>query len=419
MKRTGKSARKLGLRRRAALCAALAASCAGAAVAQDAQPRVVRDTQPRVIARDAQPRVVVENFQVPSRHPVEVIGVDVGGEAHKFAEVKDGEALVSVSFDAREGWLRQFAFRIRNRSDKAILSVVLHGTLGTGAEGEVPMGIEALYGRELDESAFTGAPPRGDSRRLAPGETAEVRWSADEYESMVRFLTTKHPLAAYRKMRVELREARFEDGTVWALSGLYRIDPNDPRKWTRIDGRPARPAPSPDLKAGERIVELTSLRAMLPDDSEAISVTGIKVNGRSVAPGQPFAAEADWLRTLTVRVRNDSAKPIASVRVSFGFPEASYHGGGLGFRLGYGERMPGREAAAPATKPLLPGEEAELALTGDEYEMNRNFASRRGGVSEISRVSIGTAFVTFADGTRANVSKPVRAQKTAPPGGAK
>ena len=75
--------------------------------------------------------------------------------------------------------------------------------------------------------------------------------------------------------------------------------------------------------------------------------------------------------------------------------------------------------AAPATKPLLPGEEAELSLTGDEYEMNRNYAARRGGVAEISRVSLGAALVTFADGTRAYVSKPVRAPKPATPGDAR
>lgn len=400
MKRAETSARKPSLRR-AALSAALVVACAGAAFAQ------------------TWPKVVVENVQVPSRHPVELIGVEVGGEAHKFAEVKEGQVLVSVSFDAREDWLRQFAFKIRNRSDKAILSVVLHGTLGTGEEGEVPMGIEALYGRELDESAFTGAPPRGDSRRLAPGETAEVRWSADEYEGMLKFLKTKHPLAAYRKMRIDLREARFEDGTVWTLSGLHRIDPNDPRKWTRIDGPRARPKRSPDLKAGERVVEVDLRDWTPPDDSNSISVTEIKVNGQSVALGQPFAAEADWLRTLTVRVRNESEKPIVAVGVSFSFPEASYHGGGLGFRLAYGERRPGRETGAPATKPLLPGEEVELTLTSDEYEMNRNFASRRGGVSEISRVSLGMAVVTFADGTKAYVPQPARAPKPATPGDAK
>ncbi|HEY9283182.1 MAG TPA: hypothetical protein VIP46_06990, partial [Pyrinomonadaceae bacterium] len=148
MKRANTSARGLP-RRRAGLCVALVVACAAAAFAQTAQPQVV-----------------VETVQIPSRHPVELIGVDAGGEAHKFAEVNEGQGIVSVAFDARGDWLRQFAFRIRNRSEKAILSVVLHGTLGTGEDGEVPMGIQALYGQELDESAFTGAPPRGEPRRL-------------------------------------------------------------------------------------------------------------------------------------------------------------------------------------------------------------------------------------------------------------
>lgn len=380
---------------RATLFASLAAACAAVGFAQ------------------AGPRVVVESVQIPSRHPVELIGVEVGGEAHKFASVKEGQVLVSVSFDASEDWLRQFAFRIRNRSDKAMLSVTLSGSLGTGEEGDIPMMIETLFGRELDESAFTGRAPRGEPRRLAPGETAEVRWSADEHASMLKFLTKKHPLSAYRKMRIDLREARFEDGTVWTMSGLHRIDPNDPRKWTRIDGGPAagRDEQPPDLKAGERIVEVDSRKTMLPNDSDALSVTEIKVSGQSVTPGQPFAAGADWLRGLTLRVRNDAAKPIVSAQVHMSFPEASYHGGGLGFSFRYGSTRPGGEGGAAGAKPLLPGEEAELGFTGDDYETQRNFAEKMGGVAEISRVSINMAHVVFADGTRASVSKPVRAPK--------
>ena len=395
MKRAITPARRFSLRR-AGLYAALVAACASAASAQ------------------AGPRVVVESVQIPSRHPVELLGVEVGGEEHKFVGAREeAQMLVSATFDAREDWLRQFAFRIRNRSDKAILSVVLYGSLGTGEEGDVPMGIDVLYGRELDESAFTGTPPKGEPRRLAPGETAEVRWSADEYERMVKFLLTKRPLAAYRKMRIDLREARFEDGTVWTVRGLHRIDPNDPRKWTPLEGSAARGAPSPDLKPGERVVEVDSRRAVLPDDSEALSVTEIRVNGQAVSPGQPFAAGADWLRSLTVRVRNDSSKPITAAHVTFGFPEASYHGGGLSFRLNYGTWRPNSGPAEPGAKSLPPGEEAEMGFTDDEYEMNRKFAERRGGVSEISRVSIGPAFVLFADGTKASVSRPARALRPA------
>lgn len=397
MKRGRTSPRRLRLRH-AALSAALVAACAPVAFAQ------------------AGPRIAVENVSFPN-FPVELIGVDVAGETHGFAEARPRQFL--ASFDAREDWLRHLAFRIRNRSDKAILSATLYGSLGTGEEGEIPMGIEVLYGQELDESAFTGRPPRGEPRRLAPGETAEVRWSADEYERMVRFLTTKRPLGAYRKMRIDLREARFEDGTVWRMGSLLRIDPNDPRKWTPVDGQPTRREPTPDLKPGERIVEVDPRRAAPRDDSNALAVTEIKVNGQRVTPGQPFTADADWLRSLTVRVRNDSDKPIASVQLNFSFPEASYHGGGLGFGLRYGGPRPGDAGVVRGAKLLLPGEEAEFGFAGNEYEMNRDFAERRGGVTEISRVGINAASVVFADGTRAYVSNPMRVRKPAPPGGAK
>ena len=66
MRRANTRVRKLHLSR-AALCAALVAACADAAHAQGAAE-----------AQKEQPRVVVETVQIPSRYPVELIGVDVG-----------------------------------------------------------------------------------------------------------------------------------------------------------------------------------------------------------------------------------------------------------------------------------------------------------------------------------------------------
>ncbi|HLL74396.1 MAG TPA: hypothetical protein VK421_03965 [Pyrinomonadaceae bacterium] len=392
MKRAGKSRSRLRLRH-APLCAALFAACAAVGFAQAGQ------------------RVVVENVRL-TNHPVEIVGVEVAGEAHEFAAGRPGAFL--ASFDAREDWLQHFALKIKNKSDKALLLVKLDGTLAAGEEGEVPMGIEALYGRETDESAFTGRLPRGVAHRLAPGETALVRWTADEYEQTAKFLATKRPVAAYRRMRIDLREAYFEDGTVWTMDGFFRVDPNDPRKWTPLDGRaPAGLAAPPALKPGERIVEDHSARAAPGLDREALAVTEIKVNGQNITPGQPFAAGADWLRGLTVRVRNVSQKPISHIRLGFGLPEARYHAGGVGFNFSFGETRPRGVPETPGAKTLAPCEELDLSFTADDYETQMRFAERYSGRAEFSRVRMGTASIVFADGTRALVATPLRAQKPA------
>ncbi|HWW74065.1 MAG TPA: hypothetical protein VNZ44_01645, partial [Pyrinomonadaceae bacterium] len=178
-------------------------------------------------------RVVVETT-FPLNQPVELVGVEVAGGMHAFT--KGGTEMdATAAFDAPDDWLRRLVFKFRNKTDKAILSAALYGSLSAGEDGEVPMGFDLTFGQELDESAFTGRPPQGVPSSLAPGQTGDVSWSEAEYAQLEKFLSTKHPLASYRKMTVHLRDIRFDDGTVWTLSGLYRIDPLDPRKWTRVD----------------------------------------------------------------------------------------------------------------------------------------------------------------------------------------
>ena len=405
MKRASTPARETSGRsfrlRRVVLSSAFVVACAGAAFAQAASP------------------VVVENGPFPN-YPVELVAVEVAGKTHEFAPGRPGQFL--ASFEAGEDWLRQLAFRVRNKSDKAVVNVTLYGSLGTGEEGSIPLGIDALYGRELDDSAYTGRAPKGEPRRLAPGEAAEVRLSADEYEKIVRYVATKsRALADYRKVRMDVREAYFEDGTVWSSGSVYRIDPADPRKWTLLAGTPpavAEPSPaSPALKPGERIVEDISARAA-GADAHTLAVTQISVNGQGVAPGQPFAGGPDWLKGLTVRVKNVSAKPIAYLQLNLTFPEARYRNGGIGFTLRYGRPRPGSGGAIEFdSKPLMPGEAAELSFERDDYEAKRTFAEKFGGVSDITRVRMGTGTVTFADGTRALVATPVLTQKPQTSGG--
>ncbi len=354
----------------------------------------------------ARPPVAVEHVAFKN-FPVEMVGVELAGELHNLAEQKP--ALFGVSFDAPEDWLRHVSFKIRNKTDKTLLSVTLSGSLAVGEAGEIPMGIDLLYGQELDESAFTGRAPRGESRRLAPGETANARWSAAEYTELDRFLSMKRPVASYRRMRLDLREARFEDGTVWSMGKLYRINPLDPRKWTPLDKEETSRAAPPDLKPGERVVEVSSYKP--DDDPKTLVISELKVAGQPVTPGRPFFAGEGWLRSLTVRVKNTSAKPILSVQVSFGLPEASYRAGGVGVRLRYGRETATGGRAVPDTKPLLPGEEAELSFTDGEYETQRSFAERRSGVVSFTRVRLGGASVVFVDGTRSFVSNPAHALK--------
>src|SRR2546421_4103147 len=280
------------------------------------------------------------------------------------------------------------------------------------------MGIEVRYGQELDESAFMGLAPRGEPRQLAPGETDNMRWSEADYAEMTKFLATKHPVSSYRKLHLDLYEVRFVDGTVWSHGKLFRIDPRDPRKRTPLDeAAKERNEPVLNRAANERLIEVPPYKSA--SEQDVLVISEIKVAGQAVTPGQPFMADANWLRSLTVRVKKISTKPIVFLHISFGLPEAQYHAGGVGFDLRYGRDASSGGQTAPDAKVLLPGEEAELSFNEANHEATRRFAEKMCGITEFSRVRVGNAAIVFADGSRAFILNPVRTQKPSAPVGTK
>lgn len=341
--------------------------------------------------------VTVESVQFPNV-PVEIVGFEVSGAAHEFTESSPNK--FEASFDAPESWLRDLVVKIKNRTDKTIIAVVLQSSLSNGVAGENPMAADMLFGQELDESQFTGRAPLGEPQRLPPGDTGEVRRTAAEYDQLIKFLSHKHPANTYRKMRVDVREVRFNDNTVWTMNGLFRIDPVDPRKWTPMNAASDTRPKLPELGASEKLV-MVYPQPPQPGDA-ALRLTSVTVAGQTITPGRAFTAGEDWLRTLSLRVENTSTKPITSIRVPLGFPEAKHRNGTVAMSLHYGKQ----EWAGNATinqKPLMPGDATELTFTDASYERGRNFVAKLSGVSDLRHLRLGTAFVRFADGTHAFV----------------
>lgn len=70
-------------------------------------------------------------------------------------------------------------------------------------------------------------------------------------------------------------------------------------------------------------------------DERALELVEIKVEGKIVKLGEPFAAKSDWLKTLTVKMRNVSAKPISRIMITLVFPETkkgdSYSGSWISY----------------------------------------------------------------------------------------
>ncbi|HEV2905345.1 MAG TPA: hypothetical protein VGW32_09865 [Pyrinomonadaceae bacterium] len=54
---------------------------------------------------------------------------------------------------------------------------------------------------------------------------------------------------------------------------------------------------------------------------DAIEIQSINLGGKSIAIGEPFSADEDWLRDLTFRVKNVSDKDLMGIQITLILPE--------------------------------------------------------------------------------------------------
>lgn len=67
-------------------------------------------------------------------------------------------------------------------------------------------------------------------------------------------------------------------------------------------------------------------RRLIPSPLKALEIVAINAAGQLITLGQPFTADGEWLKDLSVKVRNISGKAISSIRISFTLPETRYRG---------------------------------------------------------------------------------------------
>src|SRR5215212_2984515 len=71
---------------------------------------------------------------------------------------------------------------------------------------------------------------------------------------------------------------------------------------------------SVSLPAQERLIKKGSL------PSDPINIFAVKVNGMPVEFNQKFTVDDDWLRTLTIGVKNTSDKAVVFISIDLLFP---------------------------------------------------------------------------------------------------
>jgi hypothetical protein len=133
-------------------------------------------------------------------------------------------------------------------------------------------------------------------------------------------------------------------------------------------------------------------------------IVNLKVKGMPVGFGEKLNAGDEWLKGLTVNVRNISSKPIIYLELQielFGGKEDAEATGKPPFvyPLSYGDYH-ADPSQVPAAQAVAPGGTLNITLTDDEYLSLVSSLSAAAYPLSIAHAQLTVADVIFADGTR-------------------
>jgi hypothetical protein len=164
-----------------------------------------------------------------------------------------------------------------------------------------------------------------------------------------------------------------------------------------------------DGQAKNRLVPFPEWASSYDEDEEVpLELVEIKVAGRQVILGQVFSADENWLKDMTLRVKNISNKPIIAFGVGGGLlggvgeelpPHASF-AYGIGWQWG---KPFNPEKERPFGVALKPGEIAELSYANVD-DLTRKVLAKE-GEGAFSKLKFMAPGVEYEDGTAASMPK--------------
>jgi len=139
---------------------------------------------------------------------------------------------------------------------------------------------------------------------------------------------------------------------------------------------------------------------------------GLSTGPREVRPGAPFQADEDWLKTMSIFLRNRSDKVIVRAEVQFFFPDTgdgSPSQSVTAYTATLGQRPDidsfgshGQKLAPEPNRPALlvaPGK-ALIFRVGDYLDEMQSLVEQKLSFSQVTRIAIRRLQVYFADGMR-------------------
>ena len=174
---------------------------------------------------------------------------------------------------------------------------------------------------------------------------------------------------------------------------------------------------TPTFTAALQVKERTIKKIHAPN--EPVKISKLKLKGDVRSFGQKFDDEDDWLKGLTLHLKNTSDKPIVYMEIDLDFPrpEDQSSPDELPFvsplRYGYSAVIHA-PLPADAQRRLMPGEDVEIRLVDSEYESLTATLRQLNYPAGIKEVELSVSIVIFGDDTGWSLGTPTRRDPAKP-----
>lgn len=131
--------------------------------------------------------------------------------------------------------------------------------------------------------------------------------------------------------------------------------------------------------------------------NEPVEILEVKLSGKSIKLGESVTDGDDWLKGLSLVLKNRSDKPIVFAEIAFDFPETKDSGPTMSYRIQLGQdSLIKNQTRAPLR--VSSGESLQVEVAS-EYEKLKAFLANRHQISGINKATVRISFIQFADGT--------------------
>ncbi|HEY9405555.1 MAG TPA: hypothetical protein VIQ24_23095 [Pyrinomonadaceae bacterium] len=156
-----------------------------------------------------------------SNQPIEITDVTVKGKSTKLNAKIDENA---------DDWLSDLSITVKNVSDKTITHITLNLEFPETKETGNPMFFPLRFGQNPQVPISVGQP-----EALPANQITTLYISGQTLTKLKSFIEKRQPLNSLKKVSIHPGTVYFEDKSLWTGGSFFRIDPNDPSKYIRVE----------------------------------------------------------------------------------------------------------------------------------------------------------------------------------------